>query len=566
MNSGTNQLLYQIVKTSTQQAGNSDEKHRLPVLFQTKIQMNIFYYLLTNAREEADGRIQTELNIREICTFYEGDTKNIDYYREALEYIRTHSDVTMAVSGLHSAESETGSDRPGEEENKTEIIRTDGEYSVYKGRLIIGYEYRTNGGTDGDDFVVDFNPKLRPALVSIDSRYSTLFLEGLEIVGSRNGARIYIFLISYLDSTNNAPVEMNWYLNSHDPNMPGIRQTLDLLDKYPREYDFRRIVERAFDDVNKYSDIEIQEYRLSDTKDYYTLRFCKKANGLAKNKNRLAPAVQIEPEEIVCWQAVELVNLLANKNYLYSSYTTRARIKKRLRADYTDQEVISAPLKQFVRCTDTEMMKTNMSLTSIYPTVKKKDPDYFETLCQYDEPDLFKVMDQYTFRIHGNLELYQYEALFYGIYLCTHQFLSGWLDHDPDNNGLIMNQAVSGIHEQCGTSLIEFIRSVMRRPVAKSGSKLDADRHSADYFILSEIIPAFGIDVVYKAVAAAEASGIAQMLFVIGILYLLKRHDLVEGFNNAEDPSKFLHDHVDEAHNNLLDSLKKDLSGFLATE
>ena len=544
----------------------SNELCRAPNFFSSKVQVNLFYYLLTNVKEMEDGSIQSRLNIKKICRFYEGNLKGISEYRKALDYIRYNSDVTMAIPNFRLDNADVQKTDASSPVN-IETYRKNSSYTVYTGSLIIGYEYTQDAdGNEGDDFVVDFNPRFKPALINISSRYATMFLSGLKCLPSKNASRMYVYLVSWLDNKNNETVRGEWKLFNDDPASPGIRQVLNLVHKYSRKSDFLKVVEQSLQEINEKSDLDILDWRLSPEKDSYFITFKKDSRQFAIGKNRLSPVEKADRIDTLCWKAVELINLLIGKNYLYSSHTTASQIKKRINSGYKSSMVLDAVLKQFAHFQSSEPgeIRTYMSPQRIYPVIKKNQPDYFDIICQYNQPSLIEILDIYcSLQGKRTICLYEYEAIFYGIYLCLYGFPKEWLAHASEDDDQFMKQIYSIVGNEYGDSLIGYIREIIGRPVAKSENGMPVDMGSVDYHILKMVVSVFGTNVVFNVLDLAAADNRCQMLYVVGLLFLLQKHGLVDEFKKpSSDCFAYLKDNTDNFYFNNLDNLKHYLNRF----
>ena len=137
-----------------------------------------------------------------------------------------------------------------------------------------------------NQLLIQFNPVFTPMLDELRHDFTWVYLEQMARLNGKYTPRIYHWCKMILK--NQRETEFVWYLDSDSKNAPGLRQWLNLGNKYPTWYDLKkRVLMPAIDEINDAdSDVNISINPLRDSRNssIYALQVnLKKRNKKKKN-------------------------------------------------------------------------------------------------------------------------------------------------------------------------------------------------------------------------------------------------------------------------------------------
>ena len=122
--------------------------------------------------------------------------------------------------------------------------------------------------SDEDGYLeIKFNEEIQPLLHQLKSNFTTYYIEEIALFKSVFSVRIYENLLMNLKKLKVKKVDFTLSLAE-------LKERLDVTDKYSRFYDFKkRVLETAKDEINKYSDLNIEYEVIKVGRSHHNIKF-----------------------------------------------------------------------------------------------------------------------------------------------------------------------------------------------------------------------------------------------------------------------------------------------------
>lgn len=199
-------------------------------------ELKFMFYALSK-REISETKITTTFDDVVNHLKFEYGGKQTRTYKKAIESIIQKSVMTveMPINRLPDAPSGYG-------ENDTVLV---------SGALMGATLYPDNR------IDIEFFPKFIPMLDDLRHDFTWIYLEQMARLDGKYSARIYEWCKMQLKDKDQC--DFIWYLNTDSKEAPGIRQWLNIGDKYSDWFNFRRrVLKPSFDEINECtSDIQV---------------------------------------------------------------------------------------------------------------------------------------------------------------------------------------------------------------------------------------------------------------------------------------------------------------------
>lgn len=161
----------------------------------------------------------------------------------------------------------------------------------------------------------------------------------------------------------------------------GIRQILNLENKYARPRDLRRnVLDKAVNEINAKTDLNIT-YKIVDGTAFFT--FHEQASTDDYKSDEIASS-----KYAVAFRAFELINVLSHSNYRYSAKSNLKLITDILSAGYTPENIINTVTFRYA---DLDHFQKNLYRPNLFFNLKGESA-LFESFCQY-RPEISDLID-----------------------------------------------------------------------------------------------------------------------------------------------------------------------------
>lgn len=242
-------------------------------------ELKFMFYALSK-REISETKITTTFDDVVNHLKFEYGGKQTRTYKKAIESIIQKSVMTveMPINRLPDAPSGYG-------ENDTVLV---------SGALMGATLYPDNR------IDIEFFPKFIPMLDDLRHDFTWIYLEQMARLDGKYSARIYEWCKMQLKDKDQC--DFIWYLNTDSKEAPGIRQWLNIGDKYSDWFNFRRrVLKPSFDEINECtSDIQVsfKPLRNGQRSPIYALDMHieskHKADRVEKNKKEKPKALKLD--------------------------------------------------------------------------------------------------------------------------------------------------------------------------------------------------------------------------------------------------------------------------------
>lgn len=156
--------------------------------------------------------------------------------------------------------------------------------ATIKRRWLIEVEY---GAQDGS-LAYHYNPLIKNQLQQLSSRFTSYFLTNVANMKSSYAIRLYELAIMYLNASGKNKTN---FIKEVDE----LKKHFDLEDKYNHFYHFKaRVLERAKQEINKYSDIHFSYDLIKLGRSVEKIRFHIRRKDVKKHKEQIAQGESYE--------------------------------------------------------------------------------------------------------------------------------------------------------------------------------------------------------------------------------------------------------------------------------
>lgn len=204
-------------------------------------ELKFMFYALSK-RKLGDTAVQTNMADLFKCLKLDWGGEQIKTYKKVIESIIKKSVLTV----------EMPADRLSEADRRR--LKKSTDTVLVSGALMSAKVF--NGV---NDMVIElsFNKDFIPMLDDLKHDFTWIYLEQMARLNGKYSARLYEWCKMQLKAKDQC--EFIWYLNTDSKEAPGIRQWLNVGDKYPDYRDFnKRILKPSFDEINeRTSDIQV---------------------------------------------------------------------------------------------------------------------------------------------------------------------------------------------------------------------------------------------------------------------------------------------------------------------
>lgn len=204
-------------------------------------ELKFMFYALSK-RKLGDTAVQTTMADLFKCLKLDWGGEQIKTYKKVIESIIKKSVLTVEM--------------PADRLSEADRIRLKKSTDTV---LVSGALMSAKVFNGVNDMVIElsFNKDFIPMLDDLKHDFTWIYLEQMARLNGKYSARLYEWCKMQLKAKDQC--EFIWYLNTDSKEAPGIRQWLNVGDKYPDYRDFnKRILKPSFDEINKCtSDIQV---------------------------------------------------------------------------------------------------------------------------------------------------------------------------------------------------------------------------------------------------------------------------------------------------------------------
>lgn len=204
-------------------------------------ELKFMFYALSK-RKLGDTAVQTTMADLFKCLKLDWGGEQIKTYKKVIESIIKKSVLTVEM--------------PADRLSEADRIRLKKSTDTV---LVSGALMSAKVFNGVNDMVIElsFNKDFIPMLDDLKHDFTWIYLEQMARLNGKYSARLYEWCKMQLKAKEQC--EFIWYLNTDSKEAPGIRQWLNVGDKYPDYRDFnKRILKPSFDEINKCtSDIQV---------------------------------------------------------------------------------------------------------------------------------------------------------------------------------------------------------------------------------------------------------------------------------------------------------------------
>ncbi len=232
-----------------------------------------------------------------------------------------------------------------------------------------------------DVYFVEINRLFIPVIIAQRKNRSNYMLKNLSRLSGTGGA-LYTVLHTWAATCLKNKEPFAWKIDDRQSRkQAGIRQILNLENKYARPRDLRRnVLDKAVNEINAKTDLNIT-YKIVDGTAFFT--FHEQASTDDYKSDEIASS-----KYAVAFRAFELINVLSHSNYRYSAKSNLKLITDILSAGYTPENIINTVTFRYA---DLDHFQKNLYRPNLFFNLKGESA-LFESFCQY-RPEISDLID-----------------------------------------------------------------------------------------------------------------------------------------------------------------------------